>query len=222
MWLPPCVALGTRCGGWPLTGVQALKELRLYDTRAQARPVYNLELGEFALKSVAVSPEASEVAAGDVSGGVFLCDLRSGGVRGKFRPMAGSCRAVAFHPTLPLLAACGLDRHVHLYDVGTRKTVHSQYLKQRQNALLFLPDSQLDVPTVEPQPASDGSEDGEDAGHGEDVWATLESAEPKKDKKKKKRKPSAEGGDVWSALDAAAAPAANPSKPRKPKRKKRT
>jgi WD40 repeat protein len=43
----------------------------------------------------------------------------------------------AFHPTLPLVAACGLDRHVRVYDLDTRATVAKVYARQRQNAVLL-------------------------------------------------------------------------------------
>jgi WD40 repeat protein len=42
-------------------------------------------------------------------------------VVGNYKGNAGSVRSLALHPTLPLLAAVGLDRHLRIYHVGTQK-----------------------------------------------------------------------------------------------------
>jgi len=56
---------------------------------------------------------------------------------GVFKGFAGAIRSVAYHPTLPLVASCGLDRFLRVHDVHTRKLKHKVYLKQKLNCLLF-------------------------------------------------------------------------------------
>ena len=108
----------------------SFKQVRLYDSRVQSsRPVYSVEPAEHAIRCVAVTPNGASIIAGDVAGGLYKLDLTSGKRVAKFRGFAGACRAVYCHPTLDLVAACGLDRHVRVYNISTqqcRRTVYVQ------------------------------------------------------------------------------------------------
>ena len=59
----------------------------------------------------------------------------SGAVKGS----TGSVRALDLHPTEPLLASVGLDRHLRLHNTATRKQVASVYLKQHLMGVAFCP-----------------------------------------------------------------------------------
>lgn len=51
-------------------------------------------------------------------------DVRPGlAVVGSFKGNAGSVRSVSLHPTLPLVAAVGMDRHLRIYHIGTQKVL---------------------------------------------------------------------------------------------------
>jgi ribosome biogenesis protein NSA1 len=42
-------------------------------------------------------------------------------VIGNYKGNAGSVRSISLHPTLPLFAAVGLDRHLRVYHAATQK-----------------------------------------------------------------------------------------------------
>jgi ribosome biogenesis protein NSA1 len=121
-----------------LAEVTAYRQLRIYDVRAQTRPVVNAVVSELAgLVSAAVDPEERLVAFGDGAGGAGLFDLRTRKVAGSLRGFGGSVRCLEFHTSLPLLASCSIDRFFRVFALPSRKLAHRFYLKQRLSALLF-------------------------------------------------------------------------------------
>jgi ribosome biogenesis protein NSA1 len=103
--------------------------VRLYDSTAQSsRPVYSVEPAEHAIRCVCVTPDGASVIAGDVAGGLYRLDLKSGKRTAKFRGLAGACRGVYCHPTLDLVAACGLDRHVRVFSIATQSCRRAVYV----------------------------------------------------------------------------------------------
>lgn len=61
-----------------------------------------------------------QVVVGNSRGRVALVDVRRKGMVHAFKGVAGSIRAVCCHPTLPLVASCGLDRFLRVHDLNTR------------------------------------------------------------------------------------------------------
>jgi hypothetical protein len=58
--------------------------------------------------------------AGDSSGLVEALDLRAARLAGGLKGLTGGVRALACHPTLPVLAAVSLNRFLRLYDTQAR------------------------------------------------------------------------------------------------------
>ena len=75
----------------------------------------------------------------NAAGQMEVLDLRAGKMAGALKGSTGSVRWLALHPSEPLIASAGLDRHVRLHSTATRKQVSSVYLKQRLEGVAFCP-----------------------------------------------------------------------------------
>jgi len=145
------------------------RQLRVYDTRAQRRPVAELEAStEHAVRSLLALDDATALL-GDVAGDVRTFDLRKLRVKARYPGPAGSVRALAKHPRAPtlLFAAAGLDRHVHVWDASKRdkRPLASLYCKQRLTALLWreeLSPRRATPPKSDDDDDSDESEESEE------------------------------------------------------------
>ncbi|DBA04344.1 TPA: hypothetical protein N0F65_002106 [Lagenidium giganteum] len=133
----------------------------IYDTNTKRRPIQQIEFGEYPINAVCVSPDERQVFIADTTGNLDVMDLRT---------LNGAIRDIACHPTLPYVAAVGLDRMVHVFDINTRKYQHMIYAKQRLNSVLFCNDGVKAVPVVVSEPASKKRRhnDDEPAADGED------------------------------------------------------
>ena len=138
---PTCAAFFPPQGDAVLAVGTADYKLRVYDTRASRRPTVDVTVGEARLMAVLPDPaQEGHVWAADGRGVVECWDLRAGHRVGGVHGADGSVRALARHPTLPLLAAGGLDRWVHVHSTTAgRVKLSSTYVKQYVNAVCFLP-----------------------------------------------------------------------------------
>ncbi|CAH1262264.1 WD repeat-containing protein 74-like [Branchiostoma lanceolatum] len=114
------------------------RQVRVYDPATpKRRPVLNVELGEYALTALSVTPDCQSVIVGDSQGSMVMVDLRMGKVQKAFKGFAGAIRSLQCHPTLPMVASCGLDRFLRIHDINTKEMLHKVYLKSKLNCLLF-------------------------------------------------------------------------------------
>lgn len=120
--------------------------VRLYDTNTKRRPVQQVEFGEYPINALCVSPDETRVFIADTTGNLDILDLRTLKHMGRCTGPVGAIRDIACHPTLPYVAAVGLDRMVHVFDINTRKYQHTVYAKQRLNTVLFCNDGVKDIP----------------------------------------------------------------------------
>ncbi|GBG34837.1 Ribosome biosis protein nsa1 [Hondaea fermentalgiana] len=123
--------------------------VRLYDTRAQRRAVASVELKtatELYQKNVSAESrhltsidtiDEHTVAVGDAVGGLRCVDFRQGKVVKSFKSLNGSIRSVVKHPTLPLICAGGLDRHLVIGDLETGLVKSRIYARQQLTSMLF-------------------------------------------------------------------------------------
>jgi ribosome biogenesis protein NSA1 len=128
----------------------AYKQVRLYDVRENTktrRPTSLTPEGlfEYRLTSLCQIDE-HEIVIGDTSGNIQSLDIRKMGREskckanrdmGRYAGPVGSIRQLKKHPTLPRLAAVGLDRMLRVYDTNKRRQLDCVYLKQRLNCVLF-------------------------------------------------------------------------------------
>ena len=131
----------------------AYKELRLYDVRESSitrRPIARstTEGGPIEYRVTCLCQFSDhEVAVGDAAGYIYSIDMRTLGKSnidrikssnmGRFVGPVGSVRQLKKHPTLPRMAAVGLDRMLRVYDTESRNQLDAFYLKQRLNCVLF-------------------------------------------------------------------------------------
>ncbi|XP_031467950.1 WD repeat-containing protein 74 [Phasianus colchicus] len=59
--------------------------------------------------------------------------------------VGGSVRGLQCHPSLPLVASCGLDRFLRLHSLHDKRLLHKVYLKSRLNCLLLSSCQDLEV-----------------------------------------------------------------------------
>lgn len=96
-----------------------------------------VEFGEYPLTSLSLPAAGDTVVVGNTHGQIALLDLRKGVVRGCLKGMSGAVRELKCHPSLPIMASCGLDRFLYIHSLDDRKVQHKVYLKSRLNCLLF-------------------------------------------------------------------------------------
>lgn len=145
----------------------AYHQVHVYDPSGpQRRPVMETQFGEHPLTALALPADGHTVAVANTQGQMALLDLRKGGVQGVMKGATGSVRGLHCHPSLPLVASCGLDRFLRIHSLQDRKLLHKVYLKSRLNCVLLSSrDPNADTGMVEVKQ----EEEEED-----EVWAALE------------------------------------------------
>jgi ribosome biogenesis protein NSA1 len=113
-------------------------QVRVYDPSVQRRPVIEMEFGDSPITTVSCLPNAQQMLVGNSHGDMALLDVRGKGhIVQQYKGSLGGLRQVLCHPAGKVVASCGLDRFVRVYDVNTRHMIHKFYLKSRLNCLLF-------------------------------------------------------------------------------------
>uniref|UniRef100_A0A0E0I1U5 Uncharacterized protein n=1 Tax=Oryza nivara TaxID=4536 RepID=A0A0E0I1U5_ORYNI len=122
--------------------------VRLYDTASQRRPVISVDFRESPIKAVAEDPNGHAVYIGTGRGDLASFDMRTeltlactlfpGKLLGCFvGKCSGSIRSIVRHPELPLIASCGLDSYLRIWDTNTRQLLSAVFLKQHLTAVVI-------------------------------------------------------------------------------------
>lgn len=161
----------------------AYKQVQIYDVRespsAARRPALYTPEGLLSHRVTALCQlrDGATLAAGDAAGDVHLLDVRKMHSGKQFRGRksksareeigtgrlvgpGGSVRQLVAHPSLPYVAAVGLDRKLWTWDSETRRMTDCVYLRQRLNCALFCDDGSWS------DGGADGSDDEEGGGEG--------------------------------------------------------
>ncbi len=69
----------------------------------------------------------------------FLLSLPAGLVRGCLKGLAGAVRGLQCHPSLPLVASCGLDRFLRVHSLEDRSLQHKVWLHKKPGFFLHSP-----------------------------------------------------------------------------------
>ncbi|XP_031497015.1 uncharacterized protein LOC116262087 [Nymphaea colorata] len=172
-------------------------QVRLYDIAAQRRPVRTIDFRESPIKVVTEDPDGFTVYVGNGTGDLASFDMRTGKMIGSFvGKCCGSIKSIARHPELPVLASCGLDRYLRLWDVKTRQLLEAVFLKQVLTNVVFDASSVrqgVSSPKPNEELATNQTEEVKDTNGSKRSSATLNSLEhdekgSKKAKLKKKKR----------------------------------
>ncbi|KAL0425280.1 UNVERIFIED_CONTAM: WD repeat-containing protein 74 [Sesamum radiatum] len=113
-------------------------QVRLYDISAQRRPVMSVDFRETAIKAVAEDVDGWTIYIGNGSGDLASIDIRTGKLLGCFiGKCSGSIRSIARHPELPVIASCGLDSYLRIWDIKSRQLLSAVFLKQHLTSVVF-------------------------------------------------------------------------------------
>lgn len=172
-------------------------EMRVYDPRAQRRPINKLSFMENPIMCTSLTNKSNQILAANSIGEMGLFDLRSKvHPMCKFKGQAGSIRSIDGHPTMPLAASVGIDRFLRVHDLHTRKLIHKIYCKTRLNRVLLRNElsilndrnsasSKKEIDEDETEYGNmtkDGyrdSEDDDDVIEDDDVWDDMEPVKKK-------------------------------------------
>jgi WD40 repeat protein len=197
VWAPGAWA-NESTDSYRIAAVTGYKKVRLYDLKADARPVMDVELGKYSAHSVAAMRDGVHVIVGDGVGRVQILDTRFN-LRpvGILRGASGSTRSVSVHNSLPMVASVGLDRHLRVHDLTTRHLLKAVYLKQKLNCCLFS--------SVEPARGKARSDVADkDVAYDRRGNAIRARRGVAADPEDGAAAAEEEGGDVWRQFDAAA------------------
>ncbi|XP_030530148.1 WD repeat-containing protein 74 isoform X4 [Rhodamnia argentea] len=168
------------------------RQVRLYDISAQRRPVLSFDFRETPIKAVTEDIDGYTVYVGNGSGDLASFDMRTGKLLGCFLgKCSGSIRYISRHPDFPVIASCGLDSYLRLWDVKSRQLLSAVFLKQHLNSVLFDSGFADEEPV---QNARDVTEN-EAQRHRVDETQYEDGTLLVKRKKKKKKKTHEEGRD---------------------------
>ncbi|XP_056323085.1 WD repeat-containing protein 74 [Danio aesculapii] len=152
-------------------------KVHVYDpSTPQRRPVLEADFGEYPLTALSLPASQDAVVVGNTHGELAILDLRKGLVRGCFKGLAGAVRGLQCHPSLPLVASCGLDRFLRVHSLEDRSLQHKVYLKSRLNCVLLssrVLESSSDSGDVEEVKAEEEDE----------VWDNMETVTEKTKKR---------------------------------------
>ncbi|XP_022852301.1 WD repeat-containing protein 74 isoform X1 [Olea europaea var. sylvestris] len=113
-------------------------QVRLYDISAQRRPVMSFDFRETPIKAVVEDLDGHTVYIGNGSGDLASVDIRAGKLLGCFiGKCSGSIRSLARHPELPIIASCGLDSYLRIWDIHSRQLLSAVFLKQHLTNVVF-------------------------------------------------------------------------------------
>ncbi|XP_069501264.1 WD repeat-containing protein 74 [Ambystoma mexicanum] len=147
-------------------------QVRLYDPSCpKRRPVLEASFDEHPLTALSLTPDASSVVVGNTHGNIAVIDLRQGRLLKCLKGFAGSIRSIQCHPSMPLVASCGLDRFLRVHNIEDKKLQHKVYLKSRLNCLLMTRREKWEEEEVLLSPTSQDEVKEEE----DEVWTAMET-----------------------------------------------
>ncbi|XP_063390912.1 WD repeat-containing protein 74 [Cydia fagiglandana] len=171
--------------------------IRLYDVRAQRRPVCNIETDKMAATCIAPGRDEREVMVGFGRGQLHAVELRAGRLGAGLRGAAGAVAAVAV--AAGRVYSASLDRHLRVHCYNTKQLLYKQYLTSKLTGLLIQTEGSTPLrsaPEVKEEPEVQDEMD--------QLFQHMDTIEDKPKKKKlppvptpsKKAKPSLEGSTI--------------------------
>lgn len=113
-------------------------QVRLYDISAQRRPAMSIDFRETPITAVSEDIDGHKIYIGNGSGDLASIDIRTGKLLGCFiGKCSGSIKSIARHHELPVIASCGLDSYLRIWDVNSRQLLSAVFLKQHLTGVVF-------------------------------------------------------------------------------------
>lgn len=115
--------------------------VRLYDPRAQRRPMINITIQDEALTCLNVTSKEKHIIVGSGKGRMNLVDLRkSGTVLNTYKGFAGGVTGVACSMSNPYIASVSLDRYLRIHHIDTKELLKKIYLTSKLSCLVVRSD----------------------------------------------------------------------------------
>ncbi|KAL7099275.1 hypothetical protein ACP275_09G073100 [Erythranthe tilingii] len=125
-------------------------QVRLYDISAQRRPVISVDFRETPIKAICEDTDGNTIYIGNGSGDLASIDMRTGKLLGCFiGKCSGGIKSIARHPQLPVIASCGLDSYLRIWDIQSRQLLSAVFLKQHLTSVVFDSHFRKEVPVPE-------------------------------------------------------------------------
>ncbi|KAH6799226.1 Transducin/WD40 repeat-like superfamily protein [Perilla frutescens var. frutescens] len=166
-------------------------QVRLYDISAQRRPMMSIDFRETSIKAVSEDIDGNTIYIGNGSGDLASIDMRTGKLLGCFiGKCSGSIRSIARHPELPVIASCGLDSYLRIWDIQSRQLLSAVFLKQHLTTVVFDSHFRNEVvaSAAAPEVANMGEEDDLEATRVKRKKVSKEHRGSKKSKSKRSSK----------------------------------
>ncbi|KAJ8679878.1 hypothetical protein QAD02_015665 [Eretmocerus hayati] len=136
--------------------------IRFYDTKAQRRPVINLELKEESVLAIAACPQKKQIVCGTGKGRLNLIDLRkTGQILNTYKGPVGGVSAVAMSKVEPCLVSISLDRYLYVHDLHSKALLKKVYLTSKLSSMVLR--SEFSLKETEKQETSYNSENDGDS-----------------------------------------------------------
>ncbi|PZC70759.1 hypothetical protein B5X24_HaOG214944 [Helicoverpa armigera] len=179
---------------------------RLYDSRAQRRPVISVDFEKMAATCITNSFDERQVLVGFGRGQLHQVDLRKGKPDRGYKGCVGAVSDISVVRERRLIVSCSLDRHMRVHDYNSKELVYKQYLTSKLSCVLVQTESSTPLTKVESEIKEEvedvikvEADDGDDLDHLFDKMETV-GEKPKRPKQTdieelpaKKIKPSSDG-----------------------------
>lgn len=115
--------------------------IRMYDPKAQKRPVINLEMKnehDKALTTISPSTQDKQVVCGTGKGRMNLVDLRkSKGILNTYKGAVGAVTCVGVSKTDSCVISTSLDRYLYVHDLNSKKLLKKVYLTSKLTGMVI-------------------------------------------------------------------------------------
>ncbi|XP_032673869.1 WD repeat-containing protein 74 [Odontomachus brunneus] len=122
--------------------------VRLYDPRAQRRPVINITHQDEAFTCMCVTLKEKHIIVGSGKGNLNLVDLRKPGkILNTYKGFVGGVTGVACSMSNPYIASVSLDRYLRIHHIDTKELLKNIYLTSRLTCLAMRSDFSIETNT---------------------------------------------------------------------------
>ncbi|XP_011503405.1 PREDICTED: WD repeat-containing protein 74 [Ceratosolen solmsi marchali] len=120
--------------------------IRVYDTKAQRRPVINLEIKEESLTKISTCSQDKQIICGSGKGRINMVDLRKcGRVLNTYKGPVGAVTGVAVNKTDQYIVSANLDRYLYIHDLNTKALLKKVYLTSKLSSMVMRSEFTLNV-----------------------------------------------------------------------------